>query len=545
MVRRSFSFTTLTMLASLLVPQFARGYTPKSPEVVTAVERAAKYLETVANSNGADDGMGESALIALALLKADRELSHPRIQSTLKRCVAYADKMNPTGVDTMYATAIVTVLMLEADAQRYKPQIQKLLDVILRRQLRFGGWGYKGSPKEGDTSQSQYCVLALWEAYNHGFDIKLQRVAAICHWLIRTQDPSGGFSYMGRDSNAVGKRINQPEVSHSMTVAGAGSLYICMDLLGFQEEASVNDADSEFPPDVRLVSEDVTDDPRGKRDGAALGIVNVPELRNSVNLGNNWFRRNYKVEYGGVWQYYYMYGMERYQTFRDKVENRTDPEPGWYNDGVSYLLKKQERSGRWPDSVGHVGPVSTCFAVFFLTRSTQKTIGAILMNQGVLKGGQGFQKGELRSTNGRIVGVPLSRSVSDLLTSLKEGNEDELVEMAKSVAKLKFEGSAADRAKHQAMLRGLVSHRLYAARLAAVKTLAQQRDFDNIPALIYALSDPDWRVALAARNGLRFISRKINGFGLPKQPKEQEVAVATKKWKNWYLSIRPDGKLFN
>jgi len=167
------------------------------------------------------------------------------------------------------------------------------------------------------------------------------------------------------------------------------------------------------------------------------------------------------------------------------------------------------------------------------------------LSQGVLKGGQGFQDGELRTRNGKIVTVPLSRSVGDLLATLDEGSEDDAIGWAESVAELEFDGDAATRTKHMAMLRGLVSHKSYGARILAVKTLAKQRSLDNVPPLIYALTDPDWRVALEARNGLRFISRKINGFGLSKQPKKGEVTKATEKWKAWFLSVRPDGQLFN
>jgi len=269
----------------------------------------------------------------LALLKAERGLAHPRIKSTLNSCVSYAGKMNADGDYNMYATAIVTIFLIEADAKKYRQPIQKLLGVILRRQRKNGAWGYK-EEQEGDTSQSQYCALALWEAYNHGIDVRLQDAANFCHWLIRTQDPSGTFGYKGQDSGVLGKRLNQSEVSHSLAAAGMGSLYVAMDLLGFQREDVGDDAESLLPRDVKLISEDEAKDPAKKRAGPAIGLVHGPALTQAVNLGNNWFRKNEKTEYGGQWQYYYMYGLERYKTFRDKVENRKIAEPKWYNDGV-------------------------------------------------------------------------------------------------------------------------------------------------------------------------------------------------------------------
>jgi len=64
--------------------------------------------------------------------------------------------------------------------------------------------------------------------------------------------------------------------------------------------------------------------------------------------------------------------------------------------------------------------------------------------------------------------------------------------------------------------------------------------------LIYALSDPDYRVVKGAQNGLRYISRRVDGFGLKitdKRPTKPQYAAAQDKWKSWYRSVRPNGAL--
>ncbi len=78
--------------------------------------------------------------------------------------------------------------------------------------------------------------------------------------------------------------------------------------------------------------------------------------------------------------------------------------------------------------------------------------------------------------------------------------------------------------------------------MVGVEALARTRSLDNVPTLIYALSDPDPRVAVAARDGLRFTSRKFDGFGLSDNPDAGEAAAVTEKWKQWYLSLRPNAK---
>ena len=42
---------------------------------------------------------------------------------------------------------------------------------------------------------------------------------------------------------------------------------------------------------------------------------------------------------------------------------------------------------------------------------------------------------------------------------------------------------------------------------------------------------------------MRFISRRLNGFGLPDNPTPEEKAEAIAKWRNWYLQVRPEAEL--
>ena len=75
-----------------------------------------------------------------------------------------------------------------------------------------------------------------------------------------------------------------------------------------------------------------------------------------------------------------------------------------------------------------------------------------------------------------------------------------------------------------------------------MRALAQARDLENVPILIYALGDPDWRVAKEAQDGLRRVSRRLDGFGLPDGPTVAQRASAQQSWKQWYLSIRPEAE---
>jgi len=69
--------------------------------------------------------------------------------------------------------------------------------------------------------------------------------------------------------------------------------------------------------------------------------------------------------------------------------------------------------------------------------------------------------------------------------------------------------------------------------------LGQSDELKVVPTLIYALTDPDPMVPRYARDGLRFISRKFEGFGLSDSPNAGEIANAQKKWREWYRTMDP------
>ena len=66
-----------------------------------------------------------------------------------------------------------------------------------------------------------------------------------------------------------------------------------------------------------------------------------------------------------------------------------------------------------------------------------------------------------------------------------------------------------------------------------------------MPTLLYALTDPDPEIVREARDALRRISRRFQGFGMPDKPTELERHAGIRKWQAWYLAIRPDAELEN
>lgn len=77
------------------------------------------------------------------------------------------------------------------------------------------------------------------------------------------------------------------------------------------------------------------------------------------------------------------------------------------------------------------------------------------------------------------------------------------------------------------------------ARRVSARLLGTSDDLRVVPALIYALSDPDLSVRRYARDGLRFISRRFEGFGMPDEPTNAQLHQAQRKWRAWYLTMKP------
>ena len=68
---------------------------------------------------------------------------------------------------------------------------------------------------------------------------------------------------------------------------------------------------------------------------------------------------------------------------------------------------------------------------------------------------------------------------------------------------------------------------------------------DNVPALIYALGDPDLRISAEAHNGLRLISRKLDSIPVSDKPDHAEFQNLKRQWTEWYLRIRPGAELLD
>jgi hypothetical protein len=322
-----------------------------------------------------------------------------------------------------------------------------------------------------------------------------------------------------------------------MGLAGGSSLLIAGDALRLWGE-TVDDEDPGipgFPKAIKVYKED-TNTVRRRR----VAMSEEP-IKRSIAALNAWRQSHpYKRTSMLDWYYYQLYSLERFESFYEIANGLPkDSSPAWYNQGVDELRSFQGADGGWTDPANTRGPVSTAFALLFLIRSTQKTI--FTLSQGSLQGGYGLPKDttDIRVEGTQIKGRPIAAQVTDMLDILEKDGAGE-TEGKSLPDDLELDQDPVARAAQLDRLERLVrGSRSWQARRVAAQLLGRSDELRVVPALIYALSDPDESVRRYARDGLRFLSRKFDGFGMPDRPNQAEIEQAQQAWRDWYRTVNP------
>ena len=516
----------------------AMGLTPSSREVVEAVDRAIGFL----NSDAARDSrVGAEALAGLALLKHGAAGSNPKVVAAVRRIqAAVAEAGEPADLRLdVYSAGLSTIFLVELDPQVYRSEIDFLLAHLKAIQRPHGGWGYPDGSTyapSGDTSMTQYGVLSCWKATQAGIPLPPGMAQGMATWLLKTQDPSGGFGYQGVVSQTFDP-VPQTRVKHSLSAAGLGSVYICADLGGINKRVKEAKDSNGLPPAMKRVGANTT------RQRATVPINIHPGLfQAAFARGNDWMEKNYEADPARTsgFIHYYLYALERYHSFRELAEGRNGMQARWYDDAARYLIDSQTENGSWTSGCGPV--CDTAFGALFLMRSSKKSIEKDRdFGPGTLVGGRGLPKNSeiVQVRQGRVVATPKLEAVERLLAVTDDTDDADFSEM---MAVLPPEEARVLVSKHALKLKELSGDTSADARFAAVKTLGQSGDLDHVPTLIYALTDPEPAVVIEARNGLRRMSRRFSGFGLPDEFSPADVKQAIRCWKEWYLAIRPDAE---
>jgi hypothetical protein len=270
--------------------------------------------------------------------------------------------------------------------------------------------------------------------------------------------------------------------------------------------------------------------------------IDRQRLSETVRLARAWMDKNFEIDATG-YRYYYLYALERYKSFEEIITGEQEESPEWYQQGFEVLKKYEMPDGGWGHGSG-VMP-DTAFAVLFLIRSTQRSLTPGGIGEGLLVGGRGLPQNLARATvqRGRLISDETTKSVDELVRVLEDPNHPQYEELLKDAGGLKRLDIGRVTAEDVPRLTRLIRGGEPTVRLVSVQALAERDSLDDVPVFLFALSDPDVRVVLAARDALRRISRRINGFGLQDGYTDRERHDAIQKWKTWYLTIRPDSVL--
>jgi hypothetical protein len=319
-------------------------------QVRQAIDRGVSYLKTQQRNDGAwpDDMPGQqggiSALCTLALLNSGVEPSDEKIQRALNH-------LRLIGPSSTYVVSLQTMVFARAEPEKDRLAIDRNVKWLERTQIeqgpRKGAWSYGEQGGSGDNSNSQFALLALYEAERAGVSASDRTWRLAKAYWEKCQNVDGSWSYEITGTQAAS--------SGSMTCAGITSLAIAADRV----QAS----------NARVAGDQIE-----------CCLPNDGKDADRIELGLQWLGRHYSVAHNpGTGQYllYYLYGLERVGRLTARRFLPLVPRPGqpdkadWYREGAEQLVRSQDSlSGFWT-GVGHAEDkplIGTSFSLLFLSK---------------------------------------------------------------------------------------------------------------------------------------------------------------------------------
>jgi hypothetical protein len=334
-------------LALLALPVRGEEKPPDPLEAPTAqaVEKGVAYLLSEQERNGSWSGeAGPTALVLLALHRSGLREGHPRFDRGLRWLRHSTD-----GRDRTYETSLRLMLLVEVDPRKHRRRIQKLALRLVMSQCLNGQWTYKAVPgkrkKQGDNSNSQFALLALWMARYAGVPVAPHVWGLSETYFRTTQNEDGGWGYSH----------NQRRDSYgSMTAAGLSSMTVVMAAraLGRTPDLDVIRANPVVARGRRWLAEN-------------LDVATNPGV--SASFGGRAAERRGRpsLTKKNRWPLYWLWSLERAGRLLDVARFG---EHDWYREGARRLVDVQRDDGRW---VGSNPEYATSFALLFLTRGTK------------------------------------------------------------------------------------------------------------------------------------------------------------------------------
>jgi len=474
----------------------------------------------------ANQQVGETAMMALAMLKGDTPTTDPVLASCIatiqKRFTGSGYSPQRRGGHDIYEAAVVAMALSNLDSDAYRGDINQVATYLIGMQKANGSWDYVQRSR-GDCSISQYALLGLWECENSGVVIPPSVWDRAASWYLSVQASAGSWNY----------HRDQPEYadSLSMTAAGVGSLLLCKRQLERFREAKRGVS-------PLLTALTPTNSSQNYEIATSLG-----QIDQAVKKGMAWLGGNYTTTQPsllGQSIYYGLYGIERVAALADR---QTIGRVDLLEKGRAYIKSTQKPDGSW-SATPYSDEMNTVWAVLFLTKSTAKSIKRVTstrLGAGTLVGGRYLPKDLTSMTvaGGKIMSRPMNGAVEGMLAVLEDPRAQTADTAVSGLIKRYLREGPDVLRPFKDRFRKLLTDRDPGMRQVAAWALSRTADLDVVPDLIGALVDREQNVVAAAALGLQLLSRKLEGLGPPSPSTPEERKEAAKAWRAWYDSIRP------
>lgn len=341
------SITSLLVVAGMAFATFAPAVCDDiAPERVRKViEGGVGYLKRQQRSDGSwtpyqNDAVGITSLCALSLLNSGVPPGDP----ALKKALDYLEQQKP---QENYATSLQTMVFAQASPGRFRNLILRNVNWFEQMQIQDGtfkgSWGYNKVSPSGDNSNSQFALLALYEAERAGVKVSDRTWRFAKEYWERAQNDDGSFGYRV-DASTGG--------TGSMTCAGIASLVIA--------SGRIREGDARVEGDqIKCCQQDQSDS-------------------NRIERAMQWLGTNFTVTHnpngGKYWTLYYLYGVERVGRL---TARRFIGGHDWYREGTAMLLASQgAMADFWVGtSMAEDNPlIATSLALLFLSKGRRPVL---------------------------------------------------------------------------------------------------------------------------------------------------------------------------
>jgi len=337
-------FCLAVFLAGSLVQ--AQDIDPRA--VRQAIERGINYLKTQQDADGrwkmegSNDMTGSTAIAVIAMRSCGVPANDPSIQRAMRFLRAFAGEE----AGNNYSLSLQTMAFCLVDPVADLPRIRQNVALLVRNQSRAGansgGWSYNSSGGS-DLSNSQFSILALYEAERVGVRVDDATWRAALRYWSQTQNQNGGWGYSPQPSGSGPGSIG------SMTCAGIASLIISAGVL--ERAGATVQGD-------RILCFQRSESESSRQIESGIGwLADHFSVRNNPNSGS--------------WHLYYLYALERTgRMTNQRFIGRHD----WYRAGTEEILAKQDQHGGGFWSPGSYVISDTAFALLFLSKGRRPVL---------------------------------------------------------------------------------------------------------------------------------------------------------------------------